>query len=141
MSQSIRLDSAYWDSSSITHKRTILSEYLDTLSSNVTTVSNKLNYSTSEIEIGVWNNRKAYRKIFITSYSTTGTNFISTGLSNVSIFNIYGTFIGGSHTIPINFYNTQWCFCHANAQGTRLTYGNAFETETVHIVIEYVKNN
>lgn len=112
------------------------------VASAVSAVSNKLNFNKSEIEIGTWDGKKAYRKIIIQAYSTTTGSFtVNTGLSNVSIFNIYGTYIGSSYTIPINFSNDgKICFCHSNAKGTTLTCNNPWEVGTIHVVLEYVKN-
>lgn len=112
------------------------------VASAVSAVSNKLNFNRNEIEIGTWDGRKAYRKIIIQAYSTTTGSFtVNTGLSNVSIFNIYGTYIGSSYTIPINFTNDgRICFCHSNAKGTTLTCNNPWEVGTIHVVLEYVKN-
>ena len=112
------------------------------VASAVSAVSNKLNFNKNEIEIGTWDGRKAYRKIIIQAYSTTTGSFtVNTGLSNVSIFNIYGTYIGSSYTIPINFSNDgRICFCHSNAKGTTLTCNNPWEVGTIHVVLEYVKN-
>lgn len=105
-------------------------------------ISNKLNYSTTETSIGTFNGRQAYRKIIIKDYTTTTGSFtINTGLSNVSLFNIYGVYRGKQYTIPLNFYNDgKVCFCHANATGTQLICNNPWETGTVHVVLEYIKN-
>lgn len=112
------------------------------VSSALSPISNKLNYSTTETSIGTFNGRQAYRKIIIKDYTTTSSSFtISTGLSNVSLFNIYGVYRGGQFTIPLNFYNDgKACFCHANASGSVLTCSNPWETGTVHVVLEYLKN-
>lgn len=90
--------------------------------------------------IGNWGGATAYRKVFVADCTKGTTGSISTGLSNVRIFNLYGTFIGSSFTIPINFYNNLTVFCHADAKGTKLTFANNFESGTIHVVIEYVKS-
>ena len=112
------------------------------VSSALSPISNKLNYSTTETSIGTFNGRQAYRKIIIKDYTTTTGSFtINTGLSIVSLFNIYGVYRGGQYTIPLNFYNDgKVSFCHANATGTQLICNNPWETGTVYVILEYLKN-
>lgn len=112
------------------------------VSSALSPISNKLNYNTTETSIGTFNGHQAYRKIIIKDYTTTTGSFtINTGLSNVSLFNIYGVYRGKQYTIPLNFYNDgKVCFCHANATGTQLICNNPWETGKAHVVLEYIKN-
>lgn len=130
MSRAIKLkNDDYIDSTSIVHNR-----------KTITNILNNSIFSDEEIEIGVWQGRKAYRKIFVRPYYNKNTNTINTGLTNVSIFDIYGTFIGKNYTIPLNFHNGSVCFCHTNSDGSLITYGNGFEVGTIHVILEYLKN-
>lgn len=141
MSKSIKFDeNVYLDSTSIVHNKKELSDLITLMQKDITSLSDKLNYSSEEIEIGTWNGSKAYRRIFIQRYNNTEVNFLQTGLSGIGIFNLYGTFIGANHTIPLNFYNSgTWTFCHANSTGSTFTYQNKFEAGAVHIIIEYIR--
>lgn len=64
-------------------------------------------YDLTNKEIGIWvDGKKLYRKLIpITLPNAIQTTF-ATGLSNVSVKNIYGCVNIGNTAVPINYYNS-----------------------------------
>lgn len=100
-------------------------------------------YSTDEVEIGLYNNKKYYRKIIAYNYSITGGQeiTINTNLNNIDDIKISGYCKSGTLKLPINFYGlydgnfkNNYCYLLDNVIHVYVTY-NGYAT----IVLEYTK--
>lgn len=111
-----------------------------------TTLSNNINYSTSEVAIGTWIDGKTiYRKVYKITSGLPGVD--KGGTVNVSDLSIdrcislrgwtYSTTFG---YIDMYFYNTGFNMMHLNGN-TQIYYKYHYATTELYIIIEYTKTS
>ena len=112
-----------------------------------TTLSNNINYSTSEVAIGTWIDGKTlYRKVYKITSGLPGIDAIGrVDVSDLSIDRCvslrgwtYSTTFG---YIDMYFYNTGFNMIHLSSGNTQITYKYHWDTTELYIVLEYTKTS
>lgn len=110
-------------------------------------LSTKEPYNTTETLVGSWLGNNLYRKAFsVAAYPDTVESSISTGVSNVTVVNIYGYATNGNESYPLNCDNPTLggkIYAYTADTGSNLYYGADFDASTYSgdIIIEYTKNS
>lgn len=110
-------------------------------------LSAKEPYNTTETLVGSWLGNNLYRKVFaVNNLPDTSSNSISTGVSNVTVVNMYGYFTNGNETYPINCEHPDLnggVYASTTNVGAQLKYSTTFDATVYsgHIIIEYIKNS
>lgn len=111
-----------------------------------TTLSNNINYSTSEVAIGTWIDGKTiYRKVYKITSGLPGVDTVGTvNVSDLSIDRCislrgwtYSTTFG---YIDMYFYNTYFNMMHLTGN-TQINYKYHWDTTELYIIIEYTKTS
>ena len=104
-------------------------------------------YNTTETLVGSWLGNNLYRKVFtVNNLPDTSDISASSGVSNVNVINIYGSFTNGNETYAINCAHPDLgggVYVSTTNVGSQIKYSTTFDATPYagHVVIEYTKNS
>ena len=104
-------------------------------------------YSTTATVIGSWLGNDLYRKVIaVNNLPDTSSISASSGVSNVNVINIYGSFTNGNETYSINCAHPDLgggVYVSTTNVGSQIKYSTTFDASTYsgYVVIEYTKNS
>ena len=104
-------------------------------------------YNTTETVVGSWLGNDLYRKVIaVNNLPDTSSVSASSGVSNVNVINIYGSFTNGNETYSINCAHPDLgggVYVSTTNVGSQIKYSTTFDASTYsgYVIIEYTKNS
>ena len=104
-------------------------------------------YNTTETVVGSWLGNDLYRKVIaVNNLPDTSSISASSGVSNVNVINIYGSFTNGNETYSINCAHPDLSggvYVSTTNVGSQIKYSTTFDASTYsgYVIIEYTKNS